>query len=31
VADRGVASFAGSDDRIRIGGWIKAFLAQAAA
>jgi GMP synthase-like glutamine amidotransferase len=30
VADRGVASFAGNDDRLRIGGWIRAFLAGAA-
>ena len=30
-ADRGVASFAGSDDRLRIGGWIRAFLASVAA
>jgi GMP synthase-like glutamine amidotransferase len=25
-ADQAVASFAGSDDRLRIGGWIRAFL-----
>ena len=30
-ADAAVASFTGSDDRLRIGGWIRAFLAQAAA
>ena len=30
-ADQAVASFSGRDDRLRIGGWIKAFLAQAAA
>ena len=29
-ADRAVASFAAPDDRARVGGWIKAFLAQAA-
>lgn len=27
-ADRAVASFAGPDDRARVGGWINAFLAQ---
>jgi len=30
-ADQAVASFSESDDRLRIGGWIKAFLAQATA
>jgi GMP synthase-like glutamine amidotransferase len=30
-ADQAVASFAGHDDRIRVGGWIRAFLAQATA
>jgi GMP synthase-like glutamine amidotransferase len=28
-ADRAVASYAGPDDRARVGGWINAFLAQA--
>ena len=29
-ADRAIASYEGQDDRARVGGWINAFLAQAA-